>query len=474
LTLKAVVETTLLLDPTILIQEEQQTVALGNFLVQAGFFDIFLNADAAYTHDRFPLQKHQQIFGIDSRDTDSGIVNARVSKTFRNGVSIIPSVNMLRQQNNINKVLNIPIENRSFVNFAMNVPFFKGSAPGLSADATYLSFLAQQYNYAHTMSRSVLNSIVAYWEYRGAYESMNYLTGAIKTDLQTVNSIREMVKNGEQTQTDLDLAKANYQGRQALYYATRARYYEAKRTLAQIMGITSTQMKILPPPVSPFPKQRPMQFTQASLPKFFANMMRCRNDIRAAFLNIKANYALLKLQKTNLGPQLDGNVAVGYRGLNEGASFGNALSNNAKGPVATVGVTYSFPIENNTARGNFLAQSGVYAQSQITYKDLLRTIKLSLILAFNSVQLFGAQYGYSIRANHYYNVTINNEYEKLKFGEASLIDVLRIKDLLIQAELSAIESHKRYAQSLASLYFEQGLFICQDSMQCMLDLKPLS
>jgi hypothetical protein len=125
LTLKAVVETALLLDPTILVQEEQQTVALGNFLVQAGFFDIFLNADVAYTHDRFPLQKYQQIFGINSRETDSGIVNAGISKTFRNGVSIIPSVNMLRQQNNINKVLNIPIENRSFVNFAMNV---KGSS----------------------------------------------------------------------------------------------------------------------------------------------------------------------------------------------------------------------------------------------------------------------------------------------------------------------------------------------------------
>jgi hypothetical protein len=54
------------------------------------------------------------------------------------------------------------------------------------------------------------------------------------------------------------------------------------------------------------------------------------------------------------------------------------------------------------------------------------------------VQLFGAQYGYSIKANQYYNITINNEYEKLKFGEASLIDVLRIKDLLIQAELSAM------------------------------------
>lgn len=475
LILRTVVETTLLLQPDILLQDAQREVTFGNFLVQAGFFDLYTNYDMLFTHDMFPLQKFQQVVpGIVSQNSDDGVLNAGVSKTFLNGVTLTPSINMLRNQNNINEILGIPIENRSFVNFTINVPFLKGSAVGLTARAAYLTYLSQQYSYAHTISKSVLDSVTAYWQYRGSYESMNYLREAVRTDKQIVESVKKMMENGEQTRTDLVLAKANYEGRLAFYYITRERYFENKRTLAVLMGIKSENIRLLPPPTSPFAKERHMKFTQAALPQFFINMMKYRNDIQAALLTIKANFALMKLDQTNLGPQLNGLGSVGYRGLNEGTNNARALSNNTQAPVYSLGLKYTFPVENNTARGTYMAQSAIYAQSQIVYRDLIRTIKLNLILAFNRVQLFGLQKVYSTNAEQYYNISVNDELEKLKFGEASLIDVLRIKDLLVQAELSRIDSQSSYSQALASLYFEQGLFYCHDHMHCLIDLTQIS
>lgn len=483
LTLKAVIESTLLLDPDILLEEEQQDVVLGEFLTQFGFFDTVFNWDIAATQDFYPLQQSAQgivdpilgpIPGPDSLNTDSGLFNTGLSKTFQNGVSLNSNVNMTRQQTNINRILDIPIENRSFVNFSLNVPFFQGSAVGLTAKAAYLSFLAERYTYAHTISRTVLDSILAYWTCLESYQSYNFLETAVQQDKRLVVGIKEMVDKGEQTESDLTLAKANLESRQATYYAFREKYFQDKERLANLMGIHTENINLLPPPSTSFPKKRNMNFTQQELPKFFKNMMQFRNDLKAAILNVKANYALLRLQQTNLGPQFNGNASVGYRGLYEGTETTRSLSNNTKGPVATVGLTYAFPLQNNTARGNLMTQSAVYAQSKITYMNLLRTIKLSLITAFNSVKLFGLQALYSKNAEGNYSQTLSNELLKLKLGESSLIDVLRIKDLMVQSQLDAIRSQSGYSQALAQLYFEQGLFNCHDHMHCAIDLKPIS
>lgn len=475
LTLKTVIEYTLLLEPNILLEEAQQDVALGNFLINLGGFDIFLNWDVNAIHDRMPLLRSQEFIpGIFSNDSDQGLLNAGVSKTFLNGVSVNPTISMDRLQTNFKKAFDIPIENRAFINFKLDVPFFKGSMVGLTAKAAELNFLAEQYTYAQTISKSVLNSTLAYWSYLASYQSMNFLRKAADQDMQIIKGVNEMVDRGELASSDLTLAKANYEGRQSSYYAARQLYYSNKLRLATLMGIQTEKIAILPPPSTPFVKKRSMKFTQDELLPFFKNMCRYRTDLKAALLTIQANFALLKLQQTDLGPQFNSNASVGYRGLHEGTTAINAFSDNTKGPVASLGFNYQFPVQNNTAKGNYIAQSAKYGQSQIVYRDLLRTIKLNLIADFNQMQLAGIQSVYSKQAQDSYVKAVSNELAQLKAGETSLIDVLRVKDLLIQSQLSAIQSQSNYSQALASLYFDQGLLDCHDHLRCVIDLKPIS
>lgn len=475
LTLKAVIEYTLLLEPNILLEEEQQDVALGDYLVNLGLFDIVLNWDVNAYRDRVPqLESQRFIPGLFSADSNEGILNAGISKTFRNGVSLKPNVNVDRLQTNLKRALNIPIENRAFINFKLDVPFFKGSMVGLVAKAAYLSFLAEQHTYAQTISKSVLNSTLAYWNYLASYQSMNFLKTIVAQDKLIVKSVKEMVSLGELASSDLTLAIANYEGHQSSYYAAKQVYVTNQLNLATLMGIESEIIAIIPPPATPFVKKRNMQFNQAELPQFFENMFLYRNDLKAALLRIQANAALLKLQQTDLGPQFNGNVALGYKGLHEGTNTIDAFSDNTKGPVGLLGFTYQFPVQNNTAIGNFTAQSAKFAQSQIVYRDLLRTIKLSLISDFNQMQLAGIQTVYSKQAEQNYVIAVNNELLQLKAGETSLIDMLRVKDLLIQAQLSNIQAQNNYSQALASLYFDQGLLDCHDHLRCVIDLKSIS
>jgi outer membrane protein TolC len=481
LTLRQVLESTLLLSPEILLENEQQTVVLGNFLTEFGLFDTIFNWDISALQDYNPLQafnplglSQQTIPGTTSLNTDSGQFNIGLNKTYYNGINVGTSVNMTRQQTNMNKILDVPIENRSFINFTLNVPFLQGSAVGLAAKADYLNYLAERYTYAHTISQQALSSILAYWAYEESYQSFNVLAKAVAQDKQLVDVIKEMVKRGEQTQSDLTLAKANYEGRLALYYTFREQYFLNKQRLANLMGIKTEAINLLPPPSTNFAKMRNMEFTQGALVQFFKNMMIYRNDLKAALLTMKSNFTLLKVRRVNLDPQFNGNASVGYRGLYEGTETTRSLSENTKGPVASVGLTYSFPIENNTARGNLMSQSAVYAQSKINYNNLLRTIKISLITAYNSVKLFGYQTTYNKNAIGNYSETLNNEIIKLKLGEASLIDTLRIKDLLVQSQLDKIKAESGYSQALAQLYYEQGLFICHDHMHCRINLKPIS
>jgi len=475
LNLKTVIEYTLLLQPNILLQEAQQDVALGNYLIDFGVYDIFLLGDVNVRRDRVPLLRSQQFLpGVFSLDSVEGIVNAGVSKTFFNGITANPAITMSRLQTNFKKAFDIPIENRAYIHFDLNIPFFKGSMIGLTAKAAYLNFLAEQYTYAQTINRSVLNSTLAYWRYLASYQSMNFLRKAADQDMLIVKSVKEMVDLGELASSDLTLAQANYEGRQSSYYAARQLYYSNKLNLATLMGIETEKIEILPPPSTPFPKKRSMQFTQKELPPFFKNMCRYRTDLKAALLRIQANFALLKLQKTNLGPQFNSNTSVGYRGLHEGTTAINAFSDNTKGPVAIVGLNYQFPVQNNTAKGNYIAQSARYGQSQIAYRDLLRTIKLNLISDFNQMQLAGIQSVYSKRAEESYVQAVNNEIAQLKAGETSLIDLLRVKDSLIQTQLSDIQARSNYSQALASLYFDQGLLDCHDHLRCVIDLKPIS
>jgi outer membrane protein TolC len=198
-----------------------------------------------------------------------------------------------------------------------------------------------------------------------------------------------------------------------------------------------------------------------------------RGDLRALMQKLKAAGSVVVATKDALNPKLDLVSAIGYDGYQTDSSLQKSLQsveNRQKHPDWSVGLRFSYPLENSTARGNYAIASSQQAQNVIRVHELQRTVELTLSMVVQSLQNVAREIETADRSVASYQRAVNNEKEKYLMGESTLFDLLYTQDKLESAQLSRTDVYLSGALLLTKLQFESGKLLTCSGDIC--DFNP--
>src|SRR5690606_11532923 len=143
---------------------------------------------------------------------------------------------------------------------------------------------------------------------------------------------------------------------------------QAAQSLAVLIGLPNGEVVNAPLASEPPPAERSAPaFDRATMPRLVELALERRDDLPGAQESVEANGTQLVAAKSQRLPKLQLRIAGGLGGLTEGARQAKDLipgEAERNGLAAQGTISFSFPIENNLAKGQVVEQLGEVRQSQ--------------------------------------------------------------------------------------------------------------
>ena len=468
---------TLANDPNIRLQEKNVEISKGKLQAARGQFDVTLQSSFARTRDNVPLTEADKIvYGVSQDRTDETAASLGVSKQFRSGAVITPGIEITKS-NNIDDD-DVPA-NRAEVSFTIELPLLRGrgkAAAGANEMAAEIDCKASRLDLRHTISGRVLNTVSAYWNYLAGKKRFDILKESETRAGILVKETEILVKADEIPAGDIKQLLANLAGKTAERIEAEQNLFEARQNIGLAMGIPSGEIVSLPLPSDEFPKIG-KQDLQVKVSVFTDEALKRRADLLASKEREKSAEVLLKAAKLGLRPQLDLSFGFGYAGLDEGEETGDffsALSNDESDLNASASIGGEWPITNNSNRGILVQMESVYQQQVIQTGNLKREINSNVAVAESALRNSIRELTKCQEAIHLYQMAVDNEKEKLKLGDSTLIDVVAIEDRLTNVLINKVSVQIQCANALANLRFETGTLLSPDEEEISVGMQELT
>ena len=148
----------------------------------------------------------------------------------------------------------------------------------------------------------------------------------------------------------------------------------------------------------------------------------------------------------NMGNGIDRAFAALSR--NEGRNFGYGVRLN-----------FSFPLNNNLAKGNFIQSEVALKDQEITAANLQRNINLNVSIALNNLENSVEVLEKAKEALEFYKEVYSNEQVKFKNGMTILLNLIQFQERLTFAELDYLQAHQQFAIAIVNLRYETGTLL---------------
>jgi outer membrane protein TolC len=476
------VKATLANQPEILLQVEEAEISRGNLKIQAGQFDTVLSAVGSRDREDVPLSSEERLLepGVSDVVTETTTFGAGVSRLLRSGIVLNPSVQTTLTDQSPSAF--DPI-GTSRVDFLITVPLLRGWGSDAAAAATEraarIDYGSSLLTLRHSISQSVLNTAQAYWNYLAAFMNLDELTKSEARARNIVEDTQELIKGGEVPASEIEQLLASLASKTASRIAAEQSLYQARQNLGLALGLKYEAFAVLPPPSDAFPELnvRYVDEVRSALDVLVAQSMKLRADYMALLQDVDSAKVLMASARNDLKPVLDLDLNAGYQGLDEGEEFYRAftpLARNVPGASVSVGLRYSFPLENNTARGSYIQRRSIYRQNEIRLYDLARNIRSNVAVALTAVVNTSLELQQSVESAAHYKQAAANERQKFQLGFSTLLDVIDLEDRLTEANLDVVSARQRFAASVAQLRFETGTILAIDQDKHFVDMERLT
>jgi outer membrane protein TolC len=471
LTLRDVVHTTLTQQAMIALSKEQVVQSNAVTTLTRAEFDWNLESNLSHTIDYRPTGASTLYDRILTTAYD-----LRLVKKTESGISFEPGV-LLRRTSSDPVGSSSATDNALRVSFALVVPLLQGSGKTVVTAreaASKFEYEAARFELQQTISQSVYDATVAYWQYVAANERLKLAVAAEERADSVVVNTEVLVNADEVPQAELVNAQANQLEKKMSREHTEMALLGVKLNIGQLMGIAPEKSADLPLPTGIFP------VVSSSLAQNALNNRHQildgayrRGDLRALMQKSKASESVVVATKDALDPKLDLVSAIGYDGYQTGLSLQKSLQtveNRQRNPDWSVGLRFSFPLGNSTARGNYAIASSQQAQNVIRVHELHRTVESALRMIVLSLQNVARETETADRTVASYQRAVNNEKEKHLMGESTLLDLLYTQDKLESAQVARTDIYLSGALLLTKLQFESGTLLACSGDTC--DFNP--
>lgn len=462
--------------------------AEGGFLVQKSTFDYRLTSGVSWNRDELNL------FAADPRtnffaDPNSSLesrgagVSVGLQKTLRSSLTAALTVDYGFFTDNFpinrfNQNVGAFVDDHTVsTTFSLTQPLLRGRGRTIATaleEASKLNIESADNNADFANSFELFQMSSAYWQYVSSYKSLEIFKENEARVRRVLEITEDLVKADKRPAGDLAQVKADLANQERQTKVAEQILYTAKLNLGRVIGLSEETSKQLGNPLDEFPSIAESGYAEGlNEAKFLQLALSNRADIEAAKKTLQALELQLKFTENNKRPQLDLTGFVNYGGMNMGSGVDRALAAFSRNEGRNFGyglrLSFSFPLNNNLAKGNFVQNEIAFQDQEITTTNLQRNIDLNVSIALNNLENSVKVLEKAKEALDFNRQVFSNEQEKFKNGLTILLNLIQFQERLTFAELEYLRAHQGFANAIVNLRFETGTLLANKNQSNSID-----
>jgi outer membrane protein len=463
------VRLTLSRDPNIAIEETRVRSSRGALEIAGAPFDPVITSGNTRTATDTPISESAGQLTTLLDD------NLGLTRTFRNGTSIGPGIELARTG-----TPGGPVVDTGTVSFRIRQPLLRGRGRGI-ADAGERSarheVAATELDLRFTTAQRVQTVASLYWQARAAQLNLDVLTSSEASAREILDNTRRLVEADETPAAELVQLEANLAAKESARIDGERSLFAARQSLGREIGLDRAEITALPFPADPFPDLRPDALPSlAEADWLVAVALRHRADLRAARERQSEFDILVRSAENGLKPQLDLVLTPSYTGFREGGSTGTFFSplvSSIPGLTSLLSLNLSLPTANSLARGQLTQARAAQSQNGLISSLVVKGIGADVPTALDAVRRNALQLQKAAEAVRLFDRTVVNEEKKLRAGTSTLINLITQRDRLTSARQGEVSAQLALALSLLDLRFQTGTLLAEDGGEVALQQSRL-
>jgi outer membrane protein len=459
--------------PLIRYQEAQVEIDLGLKEQASSVFDTVLNTSLSQSRTTTPLTNYQQeeysLIGAPGTDelTDTSQINAGFTRLFRSGITVAPSVTIIR---NVDNIANPQGVNTASPNVQLTIPLLRGrgrNAVAAQEMAAGEELSASSFDLTNEITSLLSSMATDYWTVVANQQLVAIAKEAEARARLDYDNTQTLVAADRLPRENLNDVNASMAQSASSRIAAEQTLLASQYQLATDIGMEPQNIEsILLVATDGFPS--PIASDTDSVPNysqlrsFIQLALDNRSDYIASGIRIKEQNMLVAAAKNRLLPQLNITLSGGYNGLQEGRRFKDifdSTGNGLDGPNAAGGLAYSFAPRNNQARGTYLQAVATETQLQSQHVQLLHAISSSVASSVQAVRNAALETDKAHAAVSLYRASLEGQRDKYHVGMASVVDVLTVEDRLTTSLITEVQAQLSYALALTALRSATGTIV---------------
>ncbi len=444
-------------ETSIKIEESQVEMARGALQSATGEFDITLGTKLKSEEDDTPFSEPDALStGHAHQHTRTYSLSQNAKKTFRFGTEIDTSIGIERSKNKFPE--NSSTKNNRTFSFTVTQPLLQGygvAATGANEASQRELYEAEQYTLQQTVAQKIHETVIAYWNYRGAKGKVNTYEKSIINIEETLDNLKQLIDGGEKPASDLNHYLANLAIKKIDLLSAQQELFAAHQTLAIVMGVPHAQHIDIQATLEEFPTvdTPPLPPTSEWL-KDLAFSSRC--DLKALDKDLAAAKYQMNASLDDMRPELDLALNFKYSNVEKG-------SNEEDNTSISAVLSYEFPVYNNSAAGDAAQAMASLNKTRYAIEGLKRSISSKVNNAVDTLATYSKilqQYEEILDLN---KQRVKNERIQYTLGNSNLVIVIEVENNLLTSQIDLIDSKTKVANALINLRYVTGTIL--DSKQ---------
>lgn len=473
--LDAAVRQALAQSPAVRVREAEIDRREGTREQAAGEFDWITSASAARIKERSPAVDSFGRDIVNAADTTTYAVAA--TRKLRNGVIVQPSTQVGVSDGHSPPA---PAAGRSQFNLQIIVPLLRGLGPesvGAAEAAARGDVEVARLLYRHALAEQAFNTVRAYWSARAAQAAVAVQRDDEARAQRLHDGIRVLVETRIFAPNILLQSEANLRQKSTSTHAAELTALDATFTLGRIMGLPAAELARAVAP----DQALPADITSTAAAEDAARRVRWIERAlrqRADFLAVRQSEVPLRVlaqqAELDLKPRVDLSVRGGYAGLSRGHSVIEPLTQRLTGANGELGVMLEWPGANTYQRGLLRSRRAAMRQAELTTAQLQSDIAADVCAALAEVRLRAETMRNAGATAAIARKAVEQEQRRLQTGEATVLDVINLENLMSSARLSQIDAQAGYAIAVARLRYAVGEVFLPDQADRSFPLADLT
>lgn len=468
----------LTLDKSPVIQQNELQIlnAKGNVQIQRSIFDyqafagVSLGKNKSYLFDADPRNNSVDNDIIETNNTGFSL---GLQRRFRIGTLATVSLdyNQLSDNftlNRFNQQVSPFVSDHAIIStFSLTQPLLRGRGYKVTTaleKASLLELESNEDNYEFTSSLELLQMAATYWEYLAAYKNLVIFQENEERVRRVLGITEELVKADKKPAADLVQIKADLANQERQTTIAEQNLFTTRLNLGRTIGLSDADSKLLGIPKNEFPTIKASGFDTKLITEQMIQIATDNRKDLEAFEKIRKSLELqLNLADNNRRPQLDLTGFASYGGMNMGNGLDQAFNTlrDREGRNYEVGLRldFSFPLNNNLAKGNYVVNKANLRNQEIAYSNLQRNINLNVHIAVNNLKNNVLVLEKAAEALQHSQEVFKNEQIKFKNGLSTILNLILFQERLTFAQRDYLLAQQQFATSIVNLRYETGTLI---------------